>query len=135
MSRAARSSRVEPPAPTVMLSPLIDVVFLLLVFIVLVARFVDREAIAMQLPVSEAGQPEAMGPAVVTLAPDGRVLVGGETVAPARLASVLAGLADDHTAVVVVAEADAELQRAIDAISAAKRAGYRSVAVATQPPR
>jgi len=127
--------RVASPPPTVMLSPLIDVVFLLLVFIVLVARFVEREAIQLELPVSGAGEAEAAGPAVVTLAPDGRVFVGDEPVPPARLATVLAQLSDKHTAVVVVAEADAELQRAIDAISAAKRAGYRSVAVATRPPQ
>jgi len=129
-----RPGRVPSPPPAVMLSPLIDVVFLLLVFIVLVARFVDREALQLELPVSAAGETSGAGPAVVTLAPDGRVLVGDEVVPTERLSAVLAELADRHTAVVIVAAADAELQRAIDAITAAKRAGYRSVAVATRPP-
>lgn len=131
MSR--RSPRVDAPSPALLLSPLIDVVFLLLVFIVLVARFVDREQLELTLPTSSEGTMATAGPVVVTLAPDGRVLVDLRDVPPDELAQVLADARGVHTAVVVVAEPDTDLQRAVDAITAAKRAGYRTVAVATQP--
>ena len=42
--------------PALNLSPLIDVIFILLIFVVLVARFVDQERIDVTLPSAEAGR-------------------------------------------------------------------------------
>ena len=129
-----RRQRFGVPKPEVMLSPLVDVVFILLVFIVLVARFVDREEIGIKLPVSAAGTAASASPLAVTLGLDGSVQVGGRDIGEAELEAVLAAARGDHSAAVVIADADVPFQRAVDAITAARLAGFQAVAVATRPP-
>lgn len=129
-----RRSRVESPRPEILISPLIDVVFILLVFVVLVARFVDREEINVRVPVSTAGAAATGAPVAITLGADGSVRVQGVELGDAGLQEVLAQARGDHSTAVVIADADAPLQRAVDAITAAKLAGFEAVAISTRPP-
>lgn len=129
-----RRHKVAIPKPEVMLSPLVDVVFILLVFVVLVARFVEREEIGIKLPVSAAGNAASTAPLAITLGLDGSIRVAGRDIGEAELQAVLAAARGDHSAAVVIADAEVPFQRAVDAITAARLAGFEAVAVATRPP-
>ena len=116
------------------LSPLIDVVFILLIFVILVARFVDQERLDVTLPSAAAGRPAELAALEIVLKPTGRVRVGGAVVEPSELDQVLRAARSQHDRAVLIADGASSIQRAVDVISAAKLAGFDQIAVATRPP-
>jgi biopolymer transport protein ExbD len=120
--------------PRLNLSPLIDVIFILLIFVVLVARFVDQERMDVTVPAAEAGRPAEVDALLITITAAGQVAVEERIVAGGELQDVLLEARPRFARAVVVADAALELQAAVDVISAAKLAGFEAVAVATRPP-
>lgn len=67
------------------LTPLIDLVFLLLVFFMLTSHFVRDEMIPLALPTADTGQPLTGDTLQVVLDNQGRIVIDRETIAPALL--------------------------------------------------
>lgn len=122
------------PALSINISPLIDVVFILLVFVVLTARFVEREQLEVRVPQSEAGRPAASEePLHVLLRRDGTLLVEDRPIEAARLPEVLRAARAGHPSLLLIADEGAALQGAVDVLSAASAAGFEKTAIATRP--
>lgn len=121
--------RRRGPRTLIGLTPLIDVVFILLVFFMLASRFNDWRAIGLDVPAGAGGRGESTA-VEIRLSADGAVLLGGEPTAwaglPDRLAR-LAGARDPQPRVVVRADAGVPFQRAVDAMHAAGAAGFDAV--------
>lgn len=80
-------NRVRSRRPLVSLTPLIDVVFILLVFFMLASSFSTERVIQMLTPAdTEPAQPGEAGAALVRVGPDGGVDLNGEPVTEAELA-------------------------------------------------
>ncbi|MEQ9410598.1 MAG: biopolymer transporter ExbD [Fuerstiella sp.] len=81
------------------ITPLIDVVFLLIIFFLVASHFVRSEqAEAVELPDATAGEPddgEALSRLTITIGRDGTLFIGGE---PQPEASVLRRIEELHTA-------------------------------------
>ncbi len=105
------------------LTPMIDVVFLLLVFFMLAARFGPEARLAMAA--GAAGDAEWHGPPrLLDVAPDG-LRLNGVPVAPDALAAALAPLIDAPGDPVVLRARDGvDLQRLVAAIEALQAAGH-----------
>lgn len=127
-------NRRKRPPIELNLSPLIDVIFILLIFVVLVARFVDQERLDVTLPSAEAGRPAEVDALLVTVTDQGEVALEGEVVPPERLFDRLRAERKRFARAVLVADRAVALQAAVDVISTAKLAGFEAVAVATRPP-
>jgi len=71
------------------MTPMIDVVFLLIIFFLLSSHFAKRDAqLHLDLPTAKSGKPQgedATHRAVVNILPEGDVLFGGQTVDAAEL--------------------------------------------------
>ncbi|RMD60628.1 MAG: biopolymer transporter ExbD [Alphaproteobacteria bacterium] len=80
--RRARAKR----RPSISLTPLIDVVFILLVFFMLVSTFLDWRSIELNVPTRTAAGASMKGALLVEVRPDG-VRLSGETVSLDTLAS------------------------------------------------
>jgi biopolymer transport protein ExbD len=110
------------PRRRISLTPMIDVVFLLLVFFMLAARFGVEQAIPLAVG-GGAGAWEGP-PRLVDILPEGQRL-NGVAVSPEALVS---GLAPLMTApgdpIVLRAEDDAALQRLVDVMETLAAAGY-----------
>ncbi|MCB9684773.1 MAG: biopolymer transporter ExbD [Alphaproteobacteria bacterium] len=119
---------------TLNLSPLIDVIFILLIFVVLVAKFADQERIDVDLPSAEAGRPAEVDALLVEVDADGQVWVEGQLVARDALFGELEAARRRYHRAVLVADRTTSLQSAVDVISTAKLVGFDAVAVATKPP-
>ncbi|MFD1508467.1 ExbD/TolR family protein [Lacimonas salitolerans] len=110
------------------LTPMIDVVFLLLIFFMLAARFgVDA---ALPLDLATGGATEYQGPPrLVDIAPDG-LRLNGQAVALDGLADALAPLMQGPEDMVVLRPREgADLQRLIDVATALRAAGIARVTV------
>ena len=121
-------------SPQLNISPLIDVIFILLIFVVLVARFVDQERLDVTVPSAEAGRPAEIDALLITVTQGGQVSVADDLVGEDELLDTLRRARQRYSRAVVVADATVELQAAVDVISSAKLAGFEAVAVATRPP-
>lgn len=119
------------------LTPLIDIVFLLLVFFMLTAHFVRDEGLPIELP--EAASSIALDdqqPLEISISNTGRIDVAGQTVAiealQERLAPMLA--ARDEKRVVIRGDRDVGLGDSVRVIDAARQAGATGVDIATEQP-
>lgn len=122
------------PEPTLNLSPLIDVIFILLIFVVLVARFVDQERLDVTLPSAEAGRPAEMEALMISMTAEGEVWIDGVQVPRESLDDTFERHRRGYRRAVLVADREAQLQHAVDVISSAKLAGFDGVSLATEPP-
>ena len=122
----------RPPARLIPLTPLIDVVFILLVFFMLASSYLDWRAV--DLTVTSTGGPAdaAQRALVIRLKADGTTAVGGESLTPEMLRSrVAAAVArDSEHRITILSEPEVRLQRAVDTLDAVKAAGASNVALA-----
>lgn len=125
-------TRRRPVAPN--LSALIDVVFILVIFIVLGASFQRVRAVGVKLPATEATATPAREQLTVTLRPEGRVEVRDEPLPMSALQAALTMARPRHDAVLVVADRDTALARVVAVLDAARAAGFTAVSVAAQHP-
>ena len=117
------------------LAPLIDVVFLLLIFFMVSTTFVRESRLHIDLPAVGAGAPPTEAPALEIIVDQlGRYQVNGIPVADTHaLTQTLRSrsVADDQR-VLVTADARASHQSVVGALSAAADAGLFRVGIATR---
>lgn len=126
-----RQRRVEAE---IGVTPLVDIIFQLLLFFALSARFEAARTLPVSLPGAVYAEPSAARGLTVTVAADGRLFLDDRPVAAAHLADELrAALATaPRRAVRIEADAAAPVQAAVAALDAAKGAGAAAVAFATR---
>lgn len=116
------------------LTPMIDVVLLLLIFFMLTSTYLVAEAIDLELPFSNSSRAVQEHDVVVVLALDGTVTVSGQAVARDQLV--------DHLESVIVSpleqmitlktEAEENVQDMISVMDDIRAAGGQRVLIATQ---
>ena len=127
-------------ATTVELTPLIDIVFLLLIFFMVSTTFIRQNELTMELPQADGASPKVDAAAVrIAVFRDGRYEVNGESVGVADGARLLQALAAVPPAgaggrVVVTADAQAAHQAVVTALDAAGQAGLTRISIITRPP-
>lgn len=127
--------------PEINLTPLIDVVFLMLIFFMVSTTFL-REA-ELQITLPEASQEPARAseaPIELTINEQGTVFINGEPLADADretiregLVSALDGRKPQDVRVIIRGDAGARHQSVVTALDAAGRAGLQRVGIATVP--
>lgn len=118
---------------SVSLTPLIDVVFLLLIFFMLASTFLQTQALTVLTPgVSSAEQPTDDAVVEVWLLADGTIKVDREPVLAGGLAAALRSAVSARPDIVVsvLAEEGAQTQLLVTAVEAARDAGVKTVGTA-----
>ena len=109
------------------LTPMIDVVFLLLVFFMLAARFGTEGGIALSVP---GGAIEQSGPPRLVDVYPTRVTLNGVSLRPDALVEALDGLVSGvGEPVIMRARGGANVQRVIDVAESLKRGGLDNLAL------
>ena len=132
-----RFEGVRKAQSTPNLTPLIDIVFLLLVFFMLTAHFVKDESIAIELPQAESAVARDEEAALeVLLDKEGRIHLGGNLVEPDSLEQQLRAQLQGREKKWVTLKGDkgADLGGAVTILDAARRAGAAAVDVVTERP-
>lgn len=116
------------------LTPLIDVVFLLLVFFMLTAHFIREETVEIALPDAESSAARDVDdPLEVIIDSQGRLLYGGRAAGPQELEKMLRRALGARREKVVTLRGDkrASLDATVSALDAARKAGADSVDIVT----
>jgi biopolymer transport protein ExbD len=114
------------------LTPLIDVVFILLVFFMLASSFMDWRGFRLELPAADAAPDPELDPIVVRVLADGGYRLGGLDLAADRLAErvrEVRGEAGDRPVIIQAASA-APVQATIRALDRLHAGGIRGASLA-----
>tara|TARA_B110000967_G_scaffold57229_1_gene58665 strand:- start:7386 stop:7805 length:420 start_codon:yes stop_codon:yes gene_type:complete len=123
------------------LTPLIDVVFLLLIFFMVTTTFTRDTRMLISLPEAEA---DAMASEQTTLelliSKDGSYAVNGKSLINRDIKTIMAALKDSSAGdsampLVITADAESTHQAVITAMDAAGRLGFETLNIATQQPQ
>ena len=129
-----RSLRVESQ-PKIMIIPMIDIIFFLLVFFMMSTLYmVEQRTLPINLPQASAAQSDMAKNVAITVAKDGAIYVDQEQI-PAELfkARIQAQLArQTDTAFILRADKQAEYGRVVMILDELKAVGVKKVAVATE---
>jgi biopolymer transport protein ExbD len=126
--RARVSSRID-------LAPLIDVVFLLLIFFLLTSSFVSHRAIELNLPTSSSAQTAPELPIVVSIHADGSVHLGDQRIAATTLAAAISTRISETSSrdIAVQADSDVGIQPLLTVLDAIRQGGGENVSLIAEP--
>jgi biopolymer transport protein ExbD len=119
------------------LTPLIDIVFLLLVFFMLTAHFIEDQAIDINLPQATSSKPIEKDEYVeIVLTPEGKLMVSGEEVVKEDLEQTIRGAlhAPDKRFVRLRGDHESNFGMAVHVMDAARKAGAESLDILTERP-
>lgn len=122
--------RREPPI--INLSALIDIAFILVIFIVLGATFQRVRAVEVDLPAADGrSNPDPKG-LVISVPREGPILFGDEAVADDDVDAALTAAEGTYTSLVLMADKDAAVERAVVLLVKAQAHGFEAVSIATK---
>lgn len=121
--------------PRINVSALIDVVFILLIFVVLAANFDRIREMNISLPTAEQALEASPDALVLTLPVEGEMTLGEEPVEFESLASALTAKSSDYDVLVLVGDGGVDLDRIVTIFDQAAAAGFESVSIATREER
>ena len=115
------------------IAPLIDIVFLLLVFFMLTSTFLVPEAIELDLPESTSANPVDVTPITVSLDKTGQLALNGEPVELDGLRTAIEQLLkqDADSPITLKSDAHTELQQLLRIMDEIRAAGGSNIALAT----
>jgi biopolymer transport protein ExbD len=128
--------RREPRKARIEIIPMIDTVFFLLVFFMMASlAMATYRGMPVNLPRAETGQATRDDRAAITLARDGQTYLNSEPTTSAALGGRLRGLLSANPNLVVMINADGDVQhrRVVEVVDVARTAGVAKVAIAVVP--
>jgi biopolymer transport protein ExbD len=114
--------------------PLIDVVFVLLIFTIMMVTFTDETGLDVRKPSAQSAVYQGAKTLLIGISPEGTIHVHGKQVNLERLGQVLAvevKRQSDPT-VVIVADKTAQIGRAVEVMDVCLQAGIKKVSIAAQ---
>ncbi|BCX48572.1 hypothetical protein HAHE_24800 [Haloferula helveola] len=132
--RRFRHRSTDASVSTVDISPLIDVVFLLLIFFIVTTVFVKETGVEVSKPRAASAEDLQKRAILIAVTDEGRVWHGGREIGMDGIRAVVAAMMEEDSEVPVVIRADAatSTEDTVAAIDAAKLAGAPSVSLATE---
>ncbi|WP_299231606.1 biopolymer transporter ExbD [uncultured Halomonas sp.] len=112
------------------LTPMLDVVFIMLIFFIVTTSFIKESGVEIDRPESSAASPRPDAQLMVAITPEGAVWVDGEPVDAHRVGDAVAGLVGDEGGVVIQADRESTTGLLIEVMDRIRQAGVDNVAVA-----
>jgi biopolymer transport protein ExbD len=122
------------------LTPLIDVVFLLLIFFMVSTTFTRETRLAVNLPEADGEPaPDAEQVIEISVSQSGAYAIDGRTLVNAELSTLMQGLEEvslgnRNAALILIADADATHQSVVTAMDAIGQSGFSRLSIATRKP-
>ena len=114
------------------LSPLIDMVFLLLIFFMVTTVFVEETGVEVQKPTAASAEQLDKNSIMIAVTEDGRIVYGGRDIGVNGVRGLVARLlGTEAMPVIVLADQATEAGLVVDVIDECKLAGAKQVSIAT----
>jgi biopolymer transport protein ExbD len=128
-------SRRPPRRVALELTPLVDVVLMLVIFFMLTTTFVVGTGIQVDLPQGRAVEQPHKSDAVITLTKEGRLYYQDARVSLEKLRAALQQTYQQQPGMRLVIEADTQVQhgQVVEVMDMAKLVGIERLAIATAP--
>lgn len=130
------ASRRRRREPVINLAPLVDIVFLLVIFFMVTSTFITPETgLPVDLPQAVSGEEKPSGAPEVDVSADGVIHWRGKEVADDQLLSDLRGVLAGDPVGTVILRADRKTPhgRVVQVMDIIRRAGAKRVAIAAVP--
>ena len=114
------------------ISPLIDVVFILLIFFIVTTTFVEEPGVEVDKPVAVSAERLEKQSILIAVTADGNVVYGGREIGASGVQSIVKRIyQDEEVPVIIQADREAPSGLVIRVVGEAKRAGANKVSTAT----
>lgn len=122
------------PEALLNMTPMIDIVFLLLIFFLLTTNFITQEGINVNLPNARSTGPRTQEEIAIYITSEGRVFIKDEEVNEAKLHKILKSLIgnDPAKSVTIRADKDVILNAVVKVMDTVKRSGAEKLCIATE---
>ncbi len=115
---------------TLDMSPMMDIVFLLLIFFLVTSTFLPDAGMDLELPKSTTATPSEMAPTMISVAEDGAVQLDGEAITVEELEQRVAALPEaDRQRITVRADARVDYGVIVRIIDALRNAGVTELSL------
>ena len=116
------------------MTPMIDIVFLLLIFFLLTTNFITEEGIKVKLPQARSTTAQTQEDITVFISKEGKIFIRNDELNESRLFDRLSALIgnDPHKLVIVKADREIILNKAVKVMDIAKSAGAERLCIATE---
>lgn len=125
---------------TINITPLIDVVFLLLIFFMVTTTFSRETRLLVNLPEANAKLAETLPSQIeILVTREGNYLINGRALVNNRIDTLMRGLeleskGDSTLPILLIADAEATHQSVITAMDGIGQSGFTRISIATQRP-
>lgn len=133
MRRFRHFSQSEPASTEVNMSPLIDIVFILLIFFVVTTVFIDDPGVEINRPQARSAEEIQKNSIFIAVSKNGDVFYGGRSIGVEGVRTVVASLLGSDPELPVVIQGDEQASHGVmmKVTDAAQLAGAQSVYSAT----
>ena len=121
--------------PELMISPMIDMIFLLLVFFILSTMYMtETKTIDLRLPKADMASVNMQTKFTVTVLPDGKLMLGNQPVTAENLIAQAKekSMQDKDFAIILHADEETNYSHVVTLLDRLKKGGITRVALATQ---
>lgn len=113
------------------MSPLIDCVFLLLIFFIVTTVFVEETGVEIQKPQATSAQDMDKHSIMIALTPDGKIVYDERQIGLGSVRGIVSRqLREREVPVIILADRDARTAPLVDLIDECKLAGAKNVSIA-----
>lgn len=132
MKSSIESKLEEAQTPGIDLAPLLDVVFILLIFFIVTTVFVRETGVEVDKPTAVSTQTLQSSVLLIAISASGEVVYGGTTIGVEGVrATLLQALRQDQRPLVIQADKSVPTELLVKVIDEAKLAGAEQVSIAT----
>lgn len=129
-----RSAKDDEQAGEIDLTPMLDVVFILLIFFIVTAVFVKEAGIEVVKPVATTTAEIEVDPIFIAISPFGDIYSGGDLVTPRNIRLIIEQRITEtpNAGIIIQADKDAENEHILLILDAAREAGVTDIQIAAE---
>jgi biopolymer transport protein ExbD len=128
--RRRRSIEAADDSNEVNLTPMLDVVFIMLIFFIVTTSFIKESGVEIDRPEASAATPRPDAQVLIAVTPERAVWVDGQPVDLHRVGQQVAGMLSGEGSVVIQADRESTTGVLIEVMDRLQQAGVEQVAVA-----
>lgn len=135
MRRNAISSAVQEEESEINLTPMLDVVFIMLIFFIVTANFIKEPGLEINRPDSETSEVQENAAILIAVGPIGEIYMDGRRIDVRQVkANVIRMIAENPQGTVVIqADEKSTADTIIDVMDEVREAGVLDISIASEP--